>query len=217
MRTLARITCVVVLVVLALVGTVPSSQAKGPTDVVVSGPGIDDVHLTFTEPVNDVDSGTLSDAAQVFDMWSPAQLGPAPDLSADQLGPKYVLTWSGGEYGGADGADTVVQHAYPFAEGGGWVRFLPGQELWGEPVAAGWVQAPRLQAELVELGASAESPQPVLAQPDPSVSAPDLPAPAPAPADGDAWSTYVVVPAGVLLAMAVAAGVLLARRRGVSP
>jgi len=215
MRTPARITCVVVLAVLALVGTVPSSQAKGPTDVVVSGPGVDDVHLTFTEPVNDVDSGTLSDAAQVFDMWSPALLGPAPDLSAEELGPRYVLTWSGGEYGGADGADTVIQHAYPFAEGRGWVRFLPGQELWGEPVAAGWVRAPRLRAELVELGAVAESPQPVLAQPAPSVGAPELPAPAPAD-DGDAWSTYAVVPAGVLLAVAVAAGVLLARRRRVS-
>ena len=96
-------------------------------------------------------------------MWSPGQLGPAPGLSADELGPRYVLTWSGDPHSVETGKDLVVQHAYPFAEGGAWVEFPPGQELWGAPLAAGWVQAPRLQAELVELGAVAEAPQPAVA------------------------------------------------------
>lgn len=209
MRTATRSTCVAVLAVLALTWTVPSSQAKGPTDVEASGPGVD-VHLTYTERTDDVDAGTLGDASQIYDMWSPELMEPPPDLTADALGPRYVLTWSG-EHGGTE--DLVVQHAYPFAEGGAWVEFLPGQQLYGAPIAEGWVATPRLRTEMVELGAVAEPPQPVLTEQSSSVTASDRPARTPADQD-DAWSTYrVVLPAGALLAGAVLAGVLIVRRR----
>lgn len=214
MKTFARITCVVVLAVLALVGIVPTGQAKGPTDVVASGPGVDDVHLTYTARTDDVDAGTVGDASRLYDMWSPGRLGPPPDMSADELGPRYVLIWSGDAHG--TGEDVVVQHAYPFAEGGGWVEFLPDQEMYGAPIAAGWVQTPRLRRELVELGAVAETPQPALAEADPSATAADVPASSSAPDEDedDAWSTYrVAVPAGALLAGVLVAGVLVARRR----
>lgn len=129
-------------------------------------------------------------------------------------GPRYVLTWSAGEHGG--GEDIVVQHAYPFAEGGGWVEFLPDQEMYGGPLAAGWVRTPRLRAEMVELGAVEETPQPVLAQPAPSDSAADVPVSAPSN-ESDSGSTYrVLVPAGALLAGVLMAGVLIARRRRLS-
>jgi hypothetical protein len=212
METFARITCVVVLAVLALAGIVPTSQAKGPTDVVASGPGVDDVHLTYTARTGDVDAGTLGDASRLYDMWSPGLLGPAPGMSADQLGPRYVLTWSGDAHG--TGEDVVVQHAYPFAEGGGWVEFLPDQEMYGAPIAEGWVQTPRLRRELVELGADAETPQPAVAQPQPSVTASDLPA---APAEDDSWSARgVAALAAVVLAGALVTGLLIARQRRLS-
>ena len=212
MKTFARISCVVVLAVLALTGTTSPVQAKGPTEVDVSGPGVDGVHLTYTVR-DDVDSVSLGDASRLFDMWSPGQLGIAPDLSVDELGPRYVLTWSGDPHSGTTGEDLVVQNAYPFAEGGAWVEFPPDQELWGAPIASGWVRTPKLTAELVELGAVAETPQPALAEADPSAIAADVPASSPSDED-DAWSTYrVVVPAGALLAGVLVAGVLIARRR----
>ena len=171
MKTAARIACVVVLAVLAIgLDDHLPVHAKGPTDVDVSGPGVDDVHLTFTER-DDVDSGTLGDASRLYDMWSPGQLGIAPDLSADELGPRYVLTWSGDPHSRETGEDLVVQHAYPFAEGGAWVEFPPDQELWGSPLAAGWVQTPKLTAELVELGASDDTAEPAVAEVEPDCRA----------------------------------------------
>jgi len=217
MKTVARIACVVVLAVLALAGIVPTGQAKGPTDVVASGPGVDDVHLTYTARTDDIDAGTLGEASRLYDMWSPGLLGPAPGMSPDQLGPRYVLTWAGDAHG--TGEDVVVQHAYPFAEGGGWVEFLPDQEMYGAPIAEGWVQTPRLRKELVELGAVAETPLPALAEADPSATAADVPTSTSAPDEDepDAWSTYrVVVSAGALLAGVVVAGVLVSRRRRLS-
>jgi hypothetical protein len=218
MKTLLRAACVVVLPVLALAGTTPAAQAKGPTDVMVSGPGVDDVQLTYTEPIDDVDPGTLGDASRLYDMWSPGHLGPAPDLSEDDLGPSYVLTWSGDPHGDGN-EDVVVQHAYPFAEGGAWVEFPPGQELYGAPIAAGWVRTPRLRAELVELGAvdkstesaeSAEAQVPALstAEPEaaPVVGAKDEP--------GGGTSYDVAAPAGLLLAGVLGiGGVVMWRRR----
>ncbi len=215
MRTAARSICVVVLAVLAMVATTSPATAKGPTDVVVSGPGIDDVHLTYTERA-DVDSGTLGDASRLYDMWSPGQLGPSPDLSADELGPRYVLTWSGDPHSRETGKDLVVQHAYPFAEGGAWVEFPPDQELWGAPLAAGWVQTPKLTAELVELGASDDTAEPAVAEVERD-AAPVSEAPEAAKRDSDASSSYdVAVWTGVALAVVLGAGVLIARRRRLS-
>jgi hypothetical protein len=212
MKTVARSICVVVLTVLALAGTVPAGQAKGPTDVVVSGPGVDDVHLTYTEPIDDVDAGTLGDVSQLYDVWSPGKLGPAPDLSADQLGPRYVLNWSGDPHGDGND-DIVVQHAYPFAEGGAWIEFLPGQEMYGAPIASGWVQAPRLRTEMVELGAVEESPEPAVATTE-AAAAPGDAGPSGQDSGSSGTSYDVAVPAGILLAIALIGGVLVVRHRG---
>ncbi len=141
-------------------------------------------------------------------------MGPAPDLSADELGPRYVLTWSGAAHG--DERDVVVQHAYPFAEGGGWVEFLPGQQLYGAPVAEGWVEAPGLRADLVALGAVAEGPQPARAEPGHSADEVADASAQPSSDHDDASAYRIAVPAGVLLAAAVVIGLLVARRRQLS-
>ncbi len=212
MRTAARIACVVVLAVLAMVSTSTPATAKGPTEVDVSGPGVNNVHLTFTER-DDVDSGTLGDASRLYDMWSRGQLRPAPDLSADELGPRYVLTWSGDPHSRETGKDLVVQNAYPFADGGAWVEFPPDQELWGAPIAAGWVQAPRLQAELVELGASNDTLEPAVAEVEPEAE-PVSEEPEPSRSNADSGTSYdVAVPAGIALAVALVAGLLIVRQR----
>ena len=193
---------------LALSGTTSPALAKGPTDVVVSGPGIDDVHLTYTVR-DDLDSGTFGEASRLYDMWDPGRLGPAPDLSAAELGPRYVLTWSGDPHSGLATEDLVIQNAYPFAEGGAWVEFPPGQELWGAPIASGWEQAPRLQDALVELGAADDAIAPAVAEVEP-VSATARPS----SSEADAGTSYdVAVPAGIALAVVLGAGAVIVWRR----
>lgn len=201
MRTSLRSACFAVLsllLALLLAATASPAVAKGPTDVQVSGPGVD-AAFGWTERGGDIDLGTLSEAAQISHHWDGSRLAPSPSLTADQLGPRYVLTWMAADMNWA------VQHAYPFAEGGAWVRFL------SLPVegAGGWVRTPALRKQLVALGAGAEpSPaavevvEPAAAQPDPAESRED---PGP-PYD-------VVVPAGLLVAVVLGAGVLVWRRR----
>lgn len=201
MRTIARSICVVVL---ALIVWVPISPAvaKGPTDVAVEGPGVDR-QLTYTRRAGDVDIGTLGDAARIYQLWY-GRGRAAPPLTPDELGPEFVLTWT------VAGMSWATQYAYPFAEGGAWVRHRTSEGK------EGWARTPGLTDALVELGAVAEHPKPTLAQPVPSDSPTDVPASSSAPDEDedDSWSTYrVVVPAGVLLAGVLMAGVLIARRR----
>ncbi len=144
MRTALRSACAVVLLLLVTAPASPA-EAKGPTDVTVSGPGVE-VTLDqdgYTPRKDDVDIGSLTGAAQVVQHWDGRGLAPTSGLSLDQLGPHYRLDWT------VVGSHWAVQYAYPFAEGGAWVRFfsLPG----GDP--GGWVRAPDVEQQLVALGA----------------------------------------------------------------
>lgn len=151
MKAALRSACVAVLSVL-LAATASPAVAKGPTDVTVSGPGVDTA-VSWTDRAGDVDVGSLADAARIGRHWDGSGLAPSPRLTADQLGPRYLLTWTAG------GGPWAVQHAYPFAEGGAWVRFLSVPA--GGP--GGWTRAPGLQDQLVRLGAAAQPIAPAFA------------------------------------------------------
>ncbi len=202
---------------LLLATTASPAMAKGPAEVAVAGPGVDRTLSHFTNNGQDVDLGSLSEAARIFDIYSNQRPQPAPDVAAEALGARYVLTWDLGE-------EDVVQHAYPFAEGGAWVHLVPGQEIFGEPVADGWSSAPALTEQLVGLGAvdkakgstgptgSAEQPQPALATADPEATPG-----APSPDESDEGTSYdVVVPAAVVVTVLLATALLIARRRSLS-
>ena len=183
--------------------TASPAVAKGPTDVAVDGPGVDH-RLSFTQSAAGVDLGTLGEAARIYELWNGKNLAAEQPLTDDELGPRFVLTWT------VSGMEWAVQHAYPFAEGGAWVKFFPND------AKAGWATAPELTEQLVALGAAPDSPKPVLAPSDPSTSAAE--APAPASGDDDDSSSYpVLVPAALLLVGAVVAGAVIARRRRLSP
>jgi hypothetical protein len=202
MRTAARSICAAVVAV-GLSLTATPAVAKGPTDLTVYGPGVDVyVDLTSRRGTN-IGIQTLGDAARLYRHWDGSGLAPAPPLTPDQLGPRYVLTWTVGSSAWA------VQHAYPFAEGGAWVQFVPEG-------TGGWTKAPGLKKQLVELGAvdksteSAEAQVPALstAEPEaaPVVGAKDEP--------GGGTSYDVAVPAGLLLAGVLGiGGVVMWRRR----
>jgi hypothetical protein len=200
MTPLPRIAGVVALALLLLAGTAGAGHAKGPSEVTVSGPGIADLHLTYTERTDDVDVIRLGDATRIHDMWSPGQLGQAPNLTPEELGPRYVLTWHAGD-------ERVVQHVYPFADGRGWARILPGQRLWENPVSSGWrTGAPGMTPLFVDLGATVPRP-------------PGRPSErSERSAEGASLTTYAVAaPVAVLLAGGLLAGGLLARRRARRP
>lgn len=189
--------------------TASPAVAKGPTDVGVSGPGVD-THLNFRHSPGEVDLGTLAQAARVYDVLGDLVLAKDPGLGPAQLGPRYVLDWTAG------GAAMVVQHAYPFAEGGAWIRFPRTSSGWGAG-ASGWVRAPAVTDQLVALGATPKtadpSPAPMVAATEVSAS-PDEPA----PTDPAGRTPYeVVVPIGLALVVLLAAAVLIARRRRLSP
>ncbi|WP_322938202.1 hypothetical protein [Nocardioides bizhenqiangii] len=206
MRSVARSICVVVLALTTWVPTMPA-VAKGPTDVAVEGPGVD-VHLTSTAGSHNADMEALAEAARVYDLLGRRQLSTTPKVAAAELGPRYVLSWTVG------GMDFRVQHAYPFAVGGPWIRFLPTDLERGVTIS-GWVRAPALRQTLVSLGAIPDLPKPTLTSSDPTVGAAEEPTPASAD-EGDTSSYHFLMPAGVLLAVAVVVGVIVARRRRLS-
>lgn len=203
---------------LLLVATASPAAAKGPAEVAVSGPGVDRTLNYYTKSVVDVDLGSLGEAARIFDIYGTSRPEPQPGVAAKALGARYVLTWDMGK-------NDVVQHAYPFAEGGAWVHFLPGHTMFGKPVADGWVSAPAITEQLVELGAvdkssesSESSGSSASSEEQQAVLAPVAPDAAPvvgAKEETDGGTPYdVAVPAGLLLVGVLGfGGVLLWRRR----
>ncbi|KAA1425623.1 hypothetical protein [Nocardioides antri] len=203
MKTVLRALSLVLVLVAA--ATAAPAVGKGPTDVAVTGPGVD-AHLTYEKPVAGVDMGTLGDASRIFALFGSGRLARSPGLTPAELGPRYVLTWT------VLDMDWAVQHAYPFAEGGAWVRFLPGQGK------GGWARTPALAEHLVAMGAAAE-PHAVVATVRPEAApvgpaGPDGPLTEAAAGEEAGRTSYDAAwPAALLLLLVVTAGLLIARRR----
>ncbi|WP_432478872.1 hypothetical protein [Nocardioides sp. GXQ0305] len=200
------------LAILAVPATTAPAFAKGATEVTVTGPGIDDRRLGFTQRTDDVDVGSLSEAAGIYGIFGDGQLGDHPDLTSADLGPRYTLSWYEGD------TLMIVSHAYPFAEGGAWAEVPDGQRLWGEPLAAGWwAGGTELTRQLVSLGATepAGAADPVDGA-DAAVAAESPPATPPTSSPGLA---LVVTGSAVLVGLGLLAGTgwWFRRRRGLHP
>ena len=127
----------------------PPAVAKGATDVVVNGPGIEEESLGYTRRMDDVDVGSLSETSGIYGIFGAGQFVTRPELTADELGPRYELTW----YQGSDVMAT--SHVYPFAEGGAWAEVPEGQRVWDVDLAGGWWHGgAALEQQLVDLGAA---------------------------------------------------------------
>jgi hypothetical protein len=148
---MTRLAILPLLILLVLLGAAPA-VAKGPIDVTVSGPGVDSVRIDAVSAPGGVTVQSLADRSGLFAIYGAEPLGPAPDLSTEELGPRFTLTWGLGEEA-ADGAP-IVTHVYPFAAGGPWSFVPDGQSLFGGPVGDGWIGTdPSLTKLLVRLGA----------------------------------------------------------------
>ena len=213
MRRLPTLLLLLLAVVVVPATTADPALAKGATEVTVSGPGIDDQTLGFTRRTSDVDVGSLAEATNNYGIWGDGTFVHRPRLTADQLGPRYTLTWYEGE------VRMVVSHVYPFAEDGAWAEVPDGQRLWGEPVETGWWHGgTALEEQLVSLGAPTPAGDGGDAAADAGAAAGAVDVQAPTPPASSPGLPLVATGSAVVAGLAMLAGaVWWARRRRLHP
>ena len=134
-----------------------AALAKGPSEAVVTGPGIDDDNGIVIAGLGD-ESGLTGQSG-----FFPATFGQSPDPMLDSapegtLGPKYRIRYTVPGPSGSD--DTIVQDVYPYAEPNPVTYTPPGQSFFDtEKTRGGWyVSTIGLRNILVHAGLPAESP-----------------------------------------------------------
>jgi hypothetical protein len=133
-----------------------AALAKGPSEAVVTGPGLDDDHGVAIANLGD--DSDLTGLSGFF----PATFGQSPDPmleSAPQgtLGTKYTIRYT---VPGPTGDDTIVQDVYPYADPSPVTYTAPGQRFFdNQRTRGGWyVSTVELRNLLVRAGLPAESP-----------------------------------------------------------
>jgi len=144
------------LIVAAALALPAAALAKGPSEAIVTGPGIDDDGVAIVLSGDDADYTNLSG-------FFPASFGQSPDpMLASRpdgtLGPKYRVTLTVPGPSGKD--DTILQDVYPYAVPSPVTYTPPGQTFFGtERTRGGWfVSTAGLTNVLVHAGLPAESP-----------------------------------------------------------
>jgi len=144
------------LIVAAALVLPAAALAKGPSEAVVTGPGIDDDGVAIVLSGDDADYTNLSG-------FFPASFGQSPDpmLASPPkgtLGPKYRVRLTVPGPSGKD--DTIVQDVYPYADPSPVTYTPPGQRFFdSERTRGGWyVSTIGLRHVLVHAGLPAESP-----------------------------------------------------------
>lgn len=143
------------LVLAGVLGFASPAYAKGPTDLVIYGPGLDGPIKVGSEegrrPPLMSDVLEASGGAQSIYETSVRR---DPEPPAGELGPRYTLVFSD------SGGILLVQDVYPFAAAGPVSYTLPGQIVWGElRISSGWYQTPEvLRGHLMKLGVPTPAP-----------------------------------------------------------
>jgi hypothetical protein len=145
------------LIVAAALVLPAAAFAKGPSEAVVTGPGIDDDNGVVIVGLGD--GSGLTQASGFFQ----ATFGQSPDPMLDSapdgtLGPKYTIRYTVPGPSGTE--DTIVQDVYPYAEPSPVTYTAPGQTFFGsEKTRGGWfVSTIGLRNILVHAGLPTESP-----------------------------------------------------------
>lgn len=206
------LTPLVLVAVLGVTVAAPApALAKGASSVTVTGPGVVARSITYTQAPDDVDLDSLAEASGIYGIFGAGDFVARPELSAAELGPRYVLTW----YQGPSQV-LAVSHVYPFAEGGAWAHVPRGQRLFGESTRAGWSHGgAALERAMVRAGA-VEPMDPVkLVEPVKPVehAAADVRDPATPRADARDVAPVLIISVAVTGLALVAAGWAFARRR----
>lgn len=128
-----------ILLIAAVALVLPAAAlAKGPSEAVLTGPGLDDDGIAISGLGDD--SGIVNGAG-----FFQATFGQQPDPMlaappAGKLGPKYTLTYT---VPGPSGSDaTIAQDVYPFAQPSPLTYMRPGQPFFDtERTRGGWFVA----------------------------------------------------------------------------
>jgi hypothetical protein len=211
MKRLLLVPCLLLTALAVPVTVAAPAHAKGATEVVIEGPGMEPVKLRlYTRRTDDVDLGLLSEVSGIYGIFGSGQYGLGPDLTEAELGPRYDLTW----YQASD--VMAVSQVYPFAEGGAWTVVPKGQTLYGEPIQTGWWHAGApLEDAMVDLGATPPAAEDPAEETDSEATTSDDQPTAAASSTDDSSSGSGAV-TGVLAAgigLLLAAGAWLVRRR----
>ena len=149
------------LLIVAVALALPAAAlAKGPSEAVVTGPGVDDEQgIVLAGLGDDSDFTGLTGFFQATFGQSPdPMLASAPE---GDLGPKYSIRYT---VPGPSGSDsTILQDVYPYAEPSPVTYTPPGQKFFDtERTRGGWyVSSVELRDLLVRNGLPAEAPGPV--------------------------------------------------------
>jgi hypothetical protein len=132
-----------------------AALAKGPSQAVVTGPGLDDNGVAIANLGDDSDLTGLSG-------FFPATFGQSPNPMLDSapegtLGPKYTIRY---RVPGPSRTDTIVQDVYPYAEPSPVTYTPPGQRFFdNQQTHGGWyVSTLQLRNVLVHAGLPAGQP-----------------------------------------------------------
>ena len=132
-----------------------AALAKGPSEAVVVGPGLDDNGIAIANLGDDSDLTSLSG-------FFPATFGQSPDpmlASAPKgtLGPKYTIRY---RVPGPTRTATIIQVVYPYAEPDPVTYTEPGQMFFdNQRTRGGWyVSTVQLRNLLVDAGLPARQP-----------------------------------------------------------
>jgi hypothetical protein len=136
---------IAIAVAAALLAFPAASEAKGPAEATLTGPGLD-------EPIRFEWNGRVADLGLLLEQsgFSAAAFGRAPNPMLARrpegpLGPRYTITYELGE--------PVRQHVYPWAQGGPLTHMPGGQPFWDTKTTdRGWYRASALTDTLVSAG-----------------------------------------------------------------
>jgi hypothetical protein len=123
------------LIVAAVALVASPAHAKGPDQVTIEGPGIDDAIVVRGD-------WTLAEqTGWVTAVWGEPATGMSTSAPAGDLGAAYTMTWRL-PMGSDVEADYIHQTLYPFAPDGPVVHTEPGQPFYGsDHTVGGWYQA----------------------------------------------------------------------------
>lgn len=132
-----------------------AASAKGPRDVELTGPGLDEpirLDRDTNAPGRIAEVTALTELTGLFSAFSfPARTALIPTAPPGELGLRYVATY---HLVGAENDTPIRQELYPFAERGPVVFTPPGQSFYGMgPSHGGWQRAdPKLRRFVVSIG-----------------------------------------------------------------
>lgn len=143
----------------------PSASAKGPSQAVVEGPGIEHPIAVRAQGASTIglDLAALIESSGIFaQLWCRGCEDVTAKRPGGSLGPMYVVRYRMSSELTGGPASWVEQRVYPFAEPTPVTFVTRGQAYWGRRTVGGWYKATsRLTRVLVGIGVPRDQSGPI--------------------------------------------------------